>query len=116
MIKFLTLAVFSTTIWAQEVGHIQELYFKNQSGGIVVLTVEPCNITKAVSLGFDFRSYATEGDGTLHEGCWMAPDVSKATQREGMNVFAIVNLYYDGIITPFKQDVFVPFSHLGDTI
>ena len=118
MFKFLAVAVtvFSITVGAQETEQVQELYFENQSGGVVVLTVESCAIDRAAAMGFDFRSYATEGDGTLHEGCWMAPDVSQATPQAGMTVFAIVNVYYDGIITPFSQDLFVPFSQLESAI
>lgn len=118
MFKFLAVAVavFSITVGAQETEQVQELYFENQSGGIVALTVEPCTIDRAASMGFESRSYATEGNGTLHEGCWMAPDISQATPQAGMTVFAIVNVYYDGIITPFSQDLFVPFSQLEGTI
>lgn len=114
MKKFLVLiaVLFSYPAIAEDYSQYKELFFTNQAGGAVVLTVEPCEISEAKLKGFDSRSYATEADGTKHEGCWVAPDISDAPQYPGVKIIPIVNVWYDGDIIPFEQRLFSPINKL----
>lgn len=109
MKKFLILMMLlSVPAYAEDYSRHQEIYFVNQAGGVVALTVEPCTIELAKVKGFDSRTYATESNGTKHEGCWVAPDISDAPQYPGVKIIPIVNVWYDGVITPFEQSLFKP--------
>lgn len=105
---------FSVPVFALDFGNSNELYLPNQAGGDMVLSKEPCNFPSAVKIGFKNRSYATEDNGTVHEGCWLAPEVGPEAFDNlpaGMVIIPIVNLWYDNIVTPFKQDQFTPYKH-----
>lgn len=90
----------------------KELYMANQAGGDIVLTLEPCAFEDAKKLGFENRSYATVAGGkTIEEGCWTAPSLENAPQVLGVKIIPIVNVWYDGIILPFEQNMFEPQAH-----
>ncbi len=114
MKKFLILmaVLVSFPAIAEDYSLYKELFFANQAGGAVVLTVEPCAIVEAKTKGFDSRTYATEANGTKHEGCWVAPDISDAPQYPGVKIIPIVNVWYDGVIVPFEQSLFAPIEKL----
>jgi len=89
----------------------KELQMNNDAGGIIAIAVEDCTIVSAKTKGFGYRSYATEGDGTVHEGCWMEPDMSDAPKsNQMMRVIPIVNVYFDGIVMSFNKEWFKPAS------
>lgn len=115
MKKFLVVmaVLFSYPAIAEDYSTYKELFFTNQQGGAVVLTVEPCEIIAAKAKGFESRTYATEADGTKHEGCWMAPDISDAPQYPGVKIIPIVNVWYDGEVIPFAQSLFKPIEKLN---
>lgn len=90
----------------------KELYMANQAGGDVVLTLEPCAITEAKKLGFENRSYATVAGGVIiEEGCWIAPSISGAPTVPGVTIIPLVNVWYDGVILPFEQNLFESNAH-----
>ena len=68
--------LFSLSATAEDYSSYKELYMKNESGGVVALTLEPCQISEAVKAGMIDRAYATEGNGTKHEGCWISPEIN----------------------------------------
>lgn len=108
----LVAALFITFATAEDYSKHKELFMANQAGGIVALTVEPCAIAAAKAKKFENRAYATEGNGTLHEGCWMAPDTSEAPDYPGMRIIPIVNVWFDDTIVPFDQKLFAPISKM----
>lgn len=114
MKKILALvAVLSITpATAEDYSQFKELFMANQAGGVVALTVEPCAIDAAKNKKFESRAYATEADGTKHEGCWIAPDISEAPNHPGVKIIPIVNVWFDGIIVPFEQSLFAPISKM----
>lgn len=106
--------LYSVPVLALNFGDSPELYLPNQAGGDMVLSKEPCAFPQATKIGFRNRSYATEDNGTVHEGCWLAPEIDADALDNlppGMVIIPIVNLWYDGIVTPFKQDQFTPNKH-----
>ena len=107
----LVAVLFSLPAISADYSKYKELYMANEAGGDVVLTLEPCTIADAKKQGFESRSYATEGNGTVHEGCWSAPGIEGAPAVAGVTIIPIVNVYYDGIILPFPQDMFGPEDH-----
>ncbi|MEN6294314.1 MAG: hypothetical protein ABFD07_20160 [Methanobacterium sp.] len=110
MKKFLTVVavLISLPVAAEDYSSHDELFMANQAGGVVALTVEPCAVETAKIKHFDMRAYATEADGTRHEGCWMAPDISEAPNHPSVKIIPIVNVWFDGIIVPFEQGLFAP--------
>lgn len=114
MKNFLTVVavLFSLPVAAEDYSTYKELYMANQAGGVVALTVEPCAIESAKAKHFDSRAYATEADGTRHEGCWIAPDISEAPNHPSIKIIPIVNVWFDGIIVPFEQSLFAPITKI----
>lgn len=105
------LFLFSTSVLAADYSKSQELYMPNESGGYVILTLEECKISEAKSKGFDNRAYATETDSempTTHEGCWNSPDTSEAPRVPGVTIIPLVNLWFDGDIVFYPQNMFGP--------
>jgi hypothetical protein len=103
--------LFSTSLLAVDYSKSKELYMPNESGGYVVLTLEPCKFPEAVKLGFDSRAYATESDSeqpTTHEGCWNSPDTNAAPRVPGVTIIPLVNLWFDGDMATFPQTMFGP--------
>ena len=116
----LVAALISLPATAADYSEHKELYMANQAGGDIVLTLEPCAIEEAKKLGFTSRTYATVAGGKImEEGCWLSPDISEAPQIQGVKIIPIVNVWYDGLILPFEQNMFGPEAHpvvLKDTI
>lgn len=67
-----------------------EIYMANEAGGYVVLTHEPCQMEPHKEL-YPYHAYATEGNGTVHLGCFTIPSIKEAPKVPGMDVFAVVN-------------------------
>jgi len=103
--------LFSTSLLAADYSKSKELYMPNESGGYVVLTLEPCKFPEAVKLGFEHRAYATESDSELpatHEGCWDSPSTADAPKLQGIRIIPLVNLWFDGETATFPQTMFGP--------
>ena len=94
----------------------KELFLKNESGGVIAVTKEVCPDPVAKAKGFEFRAYATEGNGTKHEGCWSAPDISDAPTHPSVRIIPIINMYFEGQIIAVQQQSFKPFALLGNTL
>lgn len=113
------LTLFSLSLSAADYSKSKELYMPNESGGYVVLTVEPCKFPEAVKLGYDSRAYATESDSekpATHEGCWTSPDISEAPRLKGVRIIPLVNLWFDGEVVTFPQTMFGPERKRWDII
>ena len=113
------LLLFSTGLLAADYSKSKELYMPNESGGYIVLTVEPCQISEAVKLGFNSRAYATESDSekpAIHEGCWNSPDTSEAPRIKGVRIIPLVNLWFEGDTVTFPQTMFGPEKKRWDVI
>ena len=104
--KYLALLFFVSVAYAQEVVEVKEMFLKNSAGGEVILTREECKL-KAPGY-FKNRAYATEGNGTVHEGCWMAPPIDDAPRSEITIVVPVVNTWRDGEIHMYLQSDFSP--------
>jgi len=80
---------------------------RNQAGGLIVLTQEACQIP-IVSNSFPFYGYATEANGTFHEGCFNIPKIDDAQQSPGVRIVPVVNFIdgNDGEIITFEAEVF----------
>jgi len=111
--------LFSTGLLAADYSTSKELYMPNESGGYVVLTLEPCKFPAAVKLGYDSRAYATESDTekpATHEGCWISPSTADAPQIQGIKIIPLVNLWFDGEAVTFPQNMFTPEKKRWDII
>lgn len=101
---------------AADYGNVKELFIENEAGGVIAVTQEVCRDPNAKAKGFEYRGYATEKDGTVHEGCWMAPDVSEAPNVPGVRIVPIVNMYFEGQIIMVPQNQFKPMAALKGAI
>ena len=113
------LLLFSTGLLAADYSKSKELYMPNESGGYVVLTLEPCKFPEAVKQGFDSRAYATESDSerpATHEGCWNSPSTVEAPKIQGVRIIPLVNLWFDGDTVTFPQTMFTPEKKRWDVI
>jgi hypothetical protein len=113
------LLLFSTSLLAADYSKNKELYMPNESGGYVVLTLEECKFPEAVKLGFDSRAYATETDSeqpVTHEGCWNSPDTAAAPNVPGVTIIPLVNLWFDGDIVFYPQNMFGPEKRRWNTV
>lgn len=111
--------LFSTIILAADYSKSKELYMPNESGGYVILTLEPCKFSEAEKLGFDSHAYATESDSeqpVTHEGCWNSPDTSAAPKAPGVTIIPLVNLWFDGDILFYPQNLFGPEKRRWNTV
>lgn len=111
------LLLSSNSLSAADYSASKELYMPNESGGFVILTVEPCQIAEAKTQGFDSRAYATESDSekpVTHEGCWTSPDTSEAPKIRGVKIIPLVNLWFDGDTVTFPQNLFGPDKRRWD--
>lgn len=95
---------------AEDYSTYKELFFINQAGGAVVVVAEPCTIPEAIAKGFEGKAYATEKDGTRHDGCWSMPDTSEAPNHPSIKIIPIVNMYFEGEIASFPQNYFAPLT------
>lgn len=111
------LLLSSASLLAADYSKNRELYMPNESGGYVVLTLEECKFPEAVKLGFNSRAYATETDSeqpAIHEGCWNSPDTSAAPKVPGVTIIPLVNLWFDGDIVFYPQNLFGPEKRRWD--
>ena len=111
--------LFSTSLLAADYSKSKELYMPNESGGYVVLTTEECNLADAKAMGFDSRAYATESDSeqpVIHEGCWNSPDTTAAPRAPGVTIIPLVNLWFDGDIVFYPQNLFGPERKRWDAV
>lgn len=82
----------------------KEMYMPNEAGGFTVLTIEPCKDSYAYNLGFEYHVYATEGDGTKHEGCWTS--INPPDHLKG-RLDPYVNTWWErGLTVSYKQSLF----------
>jgi len=82
----LVLALITTSANADN----SKVCLANDAGGHIVLTREECKFTK-VATQFPFYAYATEANGTLHEGCFDIPSIADAKPQPGMRIIPVVN-------------------------
>ena len=101
---------------ASDYSDANELFILNQAGGVIAVSKELCDIPQAKAKGFEFKGYATEKDGTRHEGCWAAPDISDAPKTPGVRIIPIVNMYFDGEIIMLPQHQFKPLKELENAL
>ena len=121
MLKQLAVVIllFSSSPQAADYSKSKELYMPNESGGYVILTLEPCGIPEAKKLGFGSRAYATETDTenpVTHEGCWNSPDTAEAPRIKGVRIIPLVNLWFEGDTVTFPQTMFGPEKKRYDIV
>lgn len=88
---------------------VDELVLKNESGGEIVITVKDCPNLTWVKQGFVNYAWATEGNGTKHEGCWVRPSLENAPA----NAFGIVNtIWEDDVRMEYPDYMFKPRATL----
>jgi hypothetical protein len=78
-----------------------ELYMPNDDEGFVVITVKECP-DKGLAKTFPYYAYATEHDGTKHDGCW----VSEEKAPKGFE--PLVNIYFEGQVVSYRKGLFSP--------
>ena len=82
------LALTVTTAFAEA----PKVCLLNDAGGMIVLTHEACTSDRPNLVEtFPFHAYATESDGTIHNGCFEIPSVSDAKPDPGVRIIPIVN-------------------------
>jgi len=82
------LALTVTTAFAEA----PKVCLPNDAGGMIVLTHEACTSDRPNLVEtFPFHAYATESDGTIHNGCFEIPSVSDAKPDPGVRIIPIVN-------------------------
>lgn len=111
--------LFSSSLQAADYSKSKELYMPNESGGYIILTLEPCQFSEAKKLGYDSRTYATETDTekpVTHEGCWTSPSTADAPQIQGVKIIPLVNLWFEGDTATFPQSMFGPEKKRYDII
>jgi hypothetical protein len=116
IVLFFLLIGFVKEANAEDYSGVKELYIENEAGGVIAISQEACKDPVALKKGFEYKAYATEKDGTLHEGCWMAPDISEAPNVPGVRIIPIVNMYFDGQVIMVAQNQFKPFSKLDNSL
>lgn len=84
-----------------------KIYTPNDAGGHIVLTHEPCQLTKFKEL-YPYRGYATTSNpDDLYEGCYNVPSIEGAPQIPGYKVFPLVNFVdADGIKLEYPLEIF----------
>lgn len=103
--RYLMAALLLWTVAAQADDEFDEMFLKNQDGGEVVITVKDCQNAAWVKLGYANHAYATEGNGTKHEGCWVRPPLVNAPK----NAFGIVNtIWEDNYRIEYPDRLFYP--------
>jgi len=78
-----------------------ELYMPNDDEGFVVITIQECP-DKELAKTFPHYAYATEHDGTKHDGCW----VSEEKAPKGFE--PLVNIYFEGQVVTYRRQLFSP--------
>jgi hypothetical protein len=89
--KYLALAL---TVVSLNTFAAKELFFKNDAGGDLVLTIKKC-VNEQVAIEHPFYAYATEKDGTVHRGCWVIPSIADAPKDPNIKIIPVVNMYWE---------------------
>lgn len=112
VLLFLLMAVITADeSWGADYSQHKELYMANEAEGWIVLTLEDCKLGDKIKKDFPSRAYATESDGTMHEGCWDAPSTADAPAVDPaiITIIPIVNvLWHTGDLTAYPQNAFSP--------
>ena len=90
---------------------VEELICINEENGVIALTVQPCEDKNAREYyKMEHRAYATEANGTVHEGCWDRPDTADAPDVPGTRIIAVVNTYWPevGQVVTYPASLFHP--------
>ena len=104
------LMMFSTSVLS---GEINEMHTPNEGGGIIALTTTPCPNSKWLKQGFLYRSYATEANGTVHEGCWISPSIEDAPRHPAVRIIPVVNSIWEGDTRySWTADIFRPAEYI----
>lgn len=72
-----------------------ELVCLNEENGEIVITIKDCPNKVFKDGGYFFYAYATEGNGTKHEGCWVSPIPEGAPRHPSIRVFRVVNTIWE---------------------
>ena len=106
MFKLVLLSLF-TLFTASAVAEDSKVCLPNEAGGLIVLTHVQCELP-IVSNSFPYYAYATESDGTLHEGCFDIPSIADAQQSPGIRIIPVVNFIdaNDGEVITFHAEWF----------
>lgn len=96
---FIAVSVKIDDVFGKE--RYDELYMPNDDEGFVVITVKDCP-NKELAKMFPHYAYATEHDGTKHEGCW----VSEEKAPRGFE--PLVNIYFEGQVVSYRRGLFSP--------
>lgn len=99
LVIFLIAGVHFDNLFGEE--RYAELYMPNDDEGFVVITVKECP-DKGLAKTFPFYAYATEHDGTKHDGCW----VSEEKAPKGFE--PMVNIYFEGQVVSYRRQLFSP--------
>lgn len=97
--KYLALLLLPLSVMAADLP--KELYMPNDDNGFVVVTIEECKIDEAKK-EYPYRAYATESDGTIHEGCWVDPDLH--SKHRDIPIFNLT--FGPGLVVTYKQYLF----------
>ena len=104
------LMMFSTTVLS---GEIKEMHVPNEGGGVIALTTTPCPNKVWANKGYLYRSYATEGNGTMHEGCWISPSTADAPKHPSVRIIPVVNSIWEGDVQhSWTADIFKPAEYI----
>lgn len=96
---------------AADYSQYKQLSMPNEAGGLIVLTLEECKLGGDVKKEYPNRSYATEPNGILHEGCWDSPSIDNAPTLDPrvMTIIPLVNiLWHTGDLIIYQQREFKP--------
>ena len=86
----------STVCFADEP---KEMYMPNDSGGFIALSLFKC-VNPDAAGAFSYIAYATEGNGTVHEGCWSMVEAPAEFEP-------LINVWWaKGLIVNYKQKLF----------
>lgn len=116
IVLFFLLIGFVKEANAADYSGVKELYIDNEAGGVIAISQDTCADAEALKRGFQYKAYATEKNGTIHHGCWMAPDLSEAPNVPGVRIIPIVNMYFEGQVIMVAQNQFKPFSKLDNSL
>jgi hypothetical protein len=97
---------------AVDYSQYKELSMPNEAGGQIVLTLDECKLEDKIKKEFTSRAYATEPDGTIHEGCWNTPSTQDAPVGDpNIKIIPLVNvIWHTGDITMYLQNQFKPIK------
>jgi hypothetical protein len=100
LVIFLIASIRFDDVFGQEQRY-EELYMPNDDEGFVVLSVKDCP-DKGLAKTFPHYAYATEHDGTKHEGCWTVED------KAPKGFEPLVNIYFEGQVVSYRKELFSP--------